>query len=196
MATPVPPAPDTRCVICLTPLGPADAKTSCPSCRTPYHAECWAENRGCAVYGCPKVPPTEGRGAVEIPPAYWGQEDKPCPACGATILAAAVRCRHCGATFESSRPQGAREFQERRALAQRLPELRRKTILLFIFCLLPCAAPVTAVAGAIWYQSQRDSISALPALYAGLARLGLAVAAGQTVAIFVAVILYALLRTG
>jgi hypothetical protein len=24
----------------------------CPECNVPYHAECWQENNGCAVYGC------------------------------------------------------------------------------------------------------------------------------------------------
>jgi hypothetical protein len=29
--------------------------TSCPSCKHIYHADCWAENRGCAAYGCDQV---------------------------------------------------------------------------------------------------------------------------------------------
>src|ERR1700722_19641558 len=59
------------CAICQSPLSDGEAKVACPDCHTEYHAECWQENQGCAVYGCAQVPDTEGRSALEVPTAYW-----------------------------------------------------------------------------------------------------------------------------
>lgn len=42
------------CSICQCPVE-ADEQTACPQCRQPYHAECWQENQGCAIYGCSQV---------------------------------------------------------------------------------------------------------------------------------------------
>src|SRR5579872_4876548 len=109
-----------NCAICLSPIGPEDEKTVCPSCNAVYHAECWKENGGCAVYGCAQVPAIEKRQAIEIPVSYWGQENKKCPSCGNEILAAAVRCRHCGTVFQSARPQESDEFRHRTAVSERL----------------------------------------------------------------------------
>src|ERR1700689_4080854 len=99
------PVSGTLCAICQSPFAADDESTPCPACRSVYHSDCWQENGGGAGYGWPQVSPAEGRVALEIPAAYWGQEEKPCPRCKRQILAAAVRCRHCGATFSSSRPE-------------------------------------------------------------------------------------------
>src|SRR5689334_2486971 len=94
-----------KCPYCLSAFADGDEVETCPGCRAGYHRGCWQENGGCAVYGCAHVPAVESRRAIEVPMSYWGQENKPCPSCGQQILAAAVRCRHCGATFASARPQ-------------------------------------------------------------------------------------------
>src|SRR5262245_33786030 len=39
----------------------------CPACAAPHHEECWHENRGCAVYGCPEAPEDEPKMAVPNP---------------------------------------------------------------------------------------------------------------------------------
>src|SRR5437867_6392692 len=121
----------TVCAICQSPLGPIEAMTSCPACYAQYHSECWQENGGCAVYGCAQVPAVEQRRSIEIPVSVCGQEQKPCPACDREILAAAVRCRHCGATFASARPEDAGQFQKRVAQTERLPEVHRQVIGIF-----------------------------------------------------------------
>src|SRR5262249_1547348 len=149
-------------------------------CHAPYHSECWQENAGCAVYGCPQVPPTAHREALEIPAAYWGQENKPCPACGQQILAAAVRCRHCGATFASGRPEPPGEFRRRADIDAHRPRLRRQVIWFFVFCVMPFVAPVAVLLGLAWYSSHREAIRALPALYPGLCKIALGVGIGQT----------------
>jgi len=184
------------CAICLTPIAAADAKTACPECHAEYHAECWQENSGCAVYGCPQVPAVEKRQAMEIPMSYWGQENKQCPKCGQIILAAAVRCRNCGATFESARPQEAEEFRQRTEQTERLPAIRRTVVWLFIFSVVPCLAPIGAVWGAVWYPAHREDVRALPTLYGALCKIGLGVAVGQTVAVVVLTLLFTLVRHG
>jgi hypothetical protein len=183
-----------RCAFCLTDLAETDDATSCPQCQTKYHAECWTENGGCAVYGCSRGPTVEARRAIEIPVSYWGRENKPCPACGKEILAAAMRCRHCGATFDSARPQDAAEFQERTVREQRLPGTRKMVICLFIFCVIPCLAPIGAIWGAVWYPQNRQDVAALPSIYGALCKIGLGVAVIQVGAVFVLALLYFGLR--
>lgn len=185
-------APSLRCGICQSPVEAVEASTSCPDCRASYHPDCWEENGGCASYGCPGVPPTEARTGLEVPPAYWGQETKACPACGQTIQAAAIRCRACGATFESGGPQDRQEFARRRALAAARPGLQRTAIALFVLCLLPCTAPLAALVGVVWYLGHRRELAGLPALYPGLVRIGLGVGLGQTAWIVGVVVVYAL----
>ncbi len=181
------------CAICQTPIEPGAQVQTCPSCASSYHSECWGENSGCALYGCPGVPKTEGRQGLEVAPSYWGQENKPCPACGQTILAAAIRCRHCGATFDSSRPVDAAQYRQQRQLQSQLPSLRRSAIALFIFSLLPCTAPIAAVLGEVWHHVHRREVAALPPLYSGLVRLGLRIAQFQTLGAIIAVVVYAFL---
>jgi hypothetical protein len=40
------------CSYCQTPVKNSDELFFCPSCNSPYHKDCWFENKGCAVYGC------------------------------------------------------------------------------------------------------------------------------------------------
>jgi hypothetical protein len=140
------------------------------------------------------VPPTEHRNTLEIPSSYWGQENRPCPACNREILAAAMRCRHCGATFSSGRTEERTEFQKRTEINERLPAARRNIVVLFVFSVIPFVAPLAAVVGAIWYWSNRDTIRALPALYRGLCKIALALGAGQTVLIAIMLMLFSAFR--
>jgi RING finger family protein len=174
----------------MTGLVADDDPVSCPSCATRYHADCWTENHGCATYGCPEVPPTEGLRSLEVAPSYWGQEQKACPSCGTSILAAAVRCRTCGATFQTARPEASTEFQRRQDLGRRRPGLKRTVVVLFVLAVLPCTAVVGGVAGAVWYSLHKDDLRALPALYPALARLGFLIGLGQTVLALAAAGLY------
>jgi hypothetical protein len=187
-------ASSQNCAICLSPVGAADEQTVCPACQAVYHAECWKENGGCAVYGCAQVPVVEKRQAIEIPVSYWGQENKKCPNCGNEILAAAVRCRYCGTVFESARPQEAVEFQQRSELTQRLPASRHTVVALFVFSLLPCLAPIGAVWGIIWYSTHREDLRALPSLYGAATKIGLGIAIGQTIALVVITAWFTLLH--
>ena len=182
------------CAICQSPVSPGEAKTACPACGAEYHTECWEENGGCAIYGCAQVPQVEQRRSVEIPVSFWGQEKKPCPACGREILAAAVRCRHCGATFASSKPEDTQAFQARSALEQRLPRARQLVLWQFILSILPCTAPVGGVWGLFWHSSHREELAALPPLYGALSKIGIVVGLGQSLLVVAMAILYGVLH--
>jgi hypothetical protein len=190
-----PPASSILCAICQTAIAPEAPRTDCPGCKAQYHAECWAENKGCAVYGCSQVPATEGRAAVEVPVAYWGQEYKPCPVCNTQILAAAVRCRHCGSVFQTARPLDSSEFSIAASHEAQAPRLRRSIIWLFVLCLIPFTAPVAAIIGLIWRHSRVEEIRKLPSLYGALANIGVGVGVVQTVVIVLLAMVFSLLRS-
>ena len=175
----------SSCAICLTSLGADDAATACPACGAPYHAECWSDNGGCAVYGCRMVPTTEGLKPLEIPPAFWGREDKNCPVCNALIAAMAVRCRHCGAAVEA-RPEEKSVYARRQARRERAPALRRGAMTLVILSLVPILAAFAALGGWLFYRRNRDEIRRLPGSADGLYRIAIAVATAQSVIIVLA----------
>jgi hypothetical protein len=172
--------PAAVCPYCLSALGGEGGVTACPGCGAVYHEECWRENGGCGVYGCSQAPPPAPRQSAEIPPSFWGQENKPCPACGREILAAAVRCRHCGATFASAQPEDAAAFNRRAEQERRLPQAQRIVVWIFVLSVIPCLAPIGGVWGLVWYPSNRSDVEALPAFYSALCKIGIAVGLGQT----------------
>lgn len=180
----------TLCAVCQTPVKQGEDLVNCPGCNAPYHRECWEYNKGCGVYGCAQVPATEKLDALEVPVSYWGKEEKNCPVCKKVILAAAIRCRHCGATFASARPESALDFSRRMVVEQALPRARKIGIWLLVLSILSCTAPFAAVAGPIWYFSHRREIDALPSLYAALCRIALVVAIAQTALAVLSAIAY------
>lgn len=181
-----------KCPYCLAVL--EGEQETCSGCRAAYHRECWVENGGCAVYGCTCVPAVESRRAIEIPNSFWGQENKPCPACGQQILAAAVRCRHCGSTFTSARPQDAAEFQRGSQLRDRLPEIKREAAIVFALSVFPFAAPVGAVWGYIFRKKHQAHFDELPPFTLALHRIGLIAAPVLTVVLIVMTVLYVAVR--
>ena len=182
------------CPICQTEIQPDEECGHCPECNALYHPECWQENGGCAVYGCKQVPATDSRSAIEIPVSFWGQEQKPCPACGMQIQAAAVRCRHCGATFASARPVDQVEHRQGIEEKKRKPGLQRGVLLLFAFSVFPFTAPIAAIAGSLWRTGNREAIRKLPSFYNALSIISLIIGGGQTVLIVLMGILYSMTR--
>jgi predicted amidophosphoribosyltransferase len=182
-----------NCAVCQSMIAAGESTAACPACGAPYHPECWEYNGGCGVYGCHAAPATDKRGSLEVPAGYWGQENKPCPVCQQEILAAALRCRHCGAMFESAQPEDGSSYRARSRQTDRLPALRRASIGLFVLGILPCTAPLAAIIGGVWFARNRSDIAALPAMHGAMCRLGLGVAAGQTLLLIVASILFAAL---
>src|SRR5580704_8067573 len=91
------------CPVCRAPA--IDESIECPDCHARHHQECWIYNNGCGKYGCASAPTPEKLSDLEVPPSFWGQSEKECPACHNRIQAAALRCRHCGAVFSTAQPQ-------------------------------------------------------------------------------------------
>ncbi|WP_395741997.1 RING finger protein [Prosthecobacter sp.] len=182
------------CTICLTSIDHDGEPVACPTCQAPYHLECWTDNRGCGVYGCQSAPQVELRTALEIPVSYWGQENKPCPGCGRSIAAAAVRCRHCGVTFSSAQPQDAAAFRAKENLTARLPGTRRTLLILFSLCILPLTAPLGVVLMGIWYPLRLKEVRALPSFHGALCKIGLGIGLLETAAIIFMSLLYGAFR--
>lgn len=177
------------CAICMSSIEAGDAATQCPGCASAYHEDCWNENGGCAVYGCANVPKTEGLKALEIPPAFWGREDKDCPRCGAKIMALAVRCRHCGSEVEA-RPEEKAAFDRRAARRERTPKLRRMALAFVAMSLLPGLSLIALIAGPLYFKRNRDDIRRLSGGTEGLYRIAIATAAAQCTILTLGVVAY------
>ncbi len=52
------------CPYCRTPFEADDEVVTCPSCGTAHHADCFAENGGCTVFGCSQAPVEEPKISV------------------------------------------------------------------------------------------------------------------------------------
>ncbi|HLV85936.1 MAG TPA: RING finger protein [Candidatus Sulfotelmatobacter sp.] len=55
------------CPYCRSPIGDGDAALACEGCGTPHHADCYAENGGCTIFGCSKAPGDEPKLRVSTP---------------------------------------------------------------------------------------------------------------------------------
>lgn len=55
------------CPYCRTPISEDEQVTACEGCDTRHHAECYAENGGCTIFGCSCVPPEEPKLIVSAP---------------------------------------------------------------------------------------------------------------------------------
>jgi len=169
----------TLCPFCQTPIEAGTEAVPCPACGARHHADCWQDNEGCGVYGCRGAPAVARRRSVEIPVSYWGQEHKLCPKCGAEIMATALRCRHCGATFDVAQPQSADEASRSEAAKSQGPSLRRGAVWLFVLCVVPLTAPLGLLYALVWYPSRREALRLQPSLYGALCRLGVGIGIAQ-----------------
>jgi TM2 domain-containing membrane protein YozV len=53
------------CPYCRSAVGEAEGeRKDCPGCGTPHHADCFAENGGCTVFGCANAPSDEAKVTV------------------------------------------------------------------------------------------------------------------------------------
>jgi hypothetical protein len=61
-----------ECGICQSSIYPNETTHPCPKCGLVFHAECWADNFGCAAYGCEQVnalaPREDPAAAKPLPP--------------------------------------------------------------------------------------------------------------------------------
>ncbi len=57
----------STCPYCRMPIAEDDVIAECALCHTPHHQECWEENKGCTVFGCPESPEEEEK--ISVAPA-------------------------------------------------------------------------------------------------------------------------------
>ena len=133
--------------------------------------------------------------ATSIDSTRLSASRRTCPNCGGEILAAAVRCRHCGAMFQNARPEEREEFRARHEIELRLPAARKTAVGIFIACLLPFIGFVGTIFGCVWMLRHRSELRALPAIYGVLCRLGVVVGLVQTVGTIAAAMIYSTLHS-
>jgi TM2 domain-containing membrane protein YozV len=55
------------CPYCRTKIGGEDGPMVCEGCGTAHHADCYAENGGCTIFGCSRAPGDEPKVSVSSP---------------------------------------------------------------------------------------------------------------------------------
>ena len=168
---------DLFCALCQSGIAAAEATSSCPSCGAVYHRDCHEENGGCGNYGCPSVPQDAQQAASVVAPSVWGAERKDCPACSARIRAAAVRCRHCGAMFETRDPMTIAEYQDAKHKKTHLQRLGTMAVMVLVGGVIPCTAPLILLIAPLIYWPQRRLVSDLSPMYRLFLYLGLSLSA-------------------
>jgi len=133
------------CAVCQTDILAGEEVVCCPSCSLPYHAECWRDNAGCAQYGCPSAPrTTKPEPTIQDAGTTWN-EDKCCPACGEKIKGKAVKCRFCGATFQTREAMTSGTYAEREYEGRDAVKTRNQVILIFLLSATGILSPIMAI---------------------------------------------------
>lgn len=133
------------CTICQTGIVAGEQIVHCPSCALPFHRECWAENRGCSAYGCESAPQTVKQTVTAEPTSNAWSGEKPCPACYRVIKAQALKCRFCGATFDTRDVVAQEEYSRREYEGAQYAAARNKVLAMFLGAALGCTAPIALI---------------------------------------------------
>lgn len=86
-------AADCVCPVCCTRLSESDGTVVCPDCKMVYHQDCWADNNGCATYGCPSS------GCLAPPPLAIHQDEAEVTSTQSALTAnsdSTIKCPYCG----------------------------------------------------------------------------------------------------
>ena len=166
-----------KCLICKSPIQPAEPAKTCEKCLNVFHQECWDANGGCGTPGCSELPKTDRKGGEPWVQSYWGATSKTCPACKETISVGLLVCPYCQQSFDSECPVTTEELKGRLTglpteEEPRPPQLRG-AVTIFIAGLLGFLAPVNLVWGSIWYRRNRKALKAASAAHNLLALIGL-----------------------
>jgi hypothetical protein len=133
------------CPICRSAIEREQLVHRCPECDIIHHEECWREVGGCGTFGCKQAPSIDkSEQSVQAPLTAWG-DTKDCPICGEKIKSIALRCRYCGAQFDSVDPLSAADLRNQHASRQQTNQLKTIIVATFITSLLGCPAPLTLI---------------------------------------------------
>jgi TM2 domain/Prokaryotic RING finger family 1 len=76
------------CPYCRTKIGAEDQSLKCEGCGTAHHADCYAENGGCTIFGCSKAPGDEPKVSVSTPELVAVATSAPVPVTSARLPSA------------------------------------------------------------------------------------------------------------
>jgi hypothetical protein len=156
---------ELTCSICLTKFAAGEIVRRCSSCDQLYHEECWAEVGGCGTFGCTQGPTVDkSESTPQAPLTAWGDE-KDCPICGETIKSIALKCRYCGATFDTADPLTVADLRKSARQRDQLQQIRQSVIALFVVGLLGACAPLIAVVSAVYLIPKRAELAKCGPLY-------------------------------
>jgi hypothetical protein len=167
-------ASGTICPTCQTPISADEPATVCPVCKQAHHEECWNEVGGCAIYGCEAAPQFEKKPDTQPITSAWG-DFKACPMCGEQIKAIALKCRFCGANFDTVDPLSVADLRKRADRVEGGKSIRTTVIILFAFSVIGLLAPIMLLISLIWVLRNRENISRVSPgmLVLGYAAIGL-----------------------
>ena len=160
-----------RCLVCQSSITADEAACLCPSCRSAFHRECWDEIGGCGSYGCELMAQAPKTTLEHAGSQGWGDE-KVCPRCNKTILAAAQKCRYCKTVFPTAAPMSQHEFQEWQREQATLKPTRTAAVMLFLTSLIGFLAPVVLGIGLFWILRSRATLEKAGGRYMILAYFG------------------------
>lgn len=67
------------CPYCRAPISEEEPLTACDGCGTRHHADCYAENGGCTIFGCSCAPAEEPKLTVSAPDLLQAHHSAPTP---------------------------------------------------------------------------------------------------------------------
>jgi TM2 domain-containing membrane protein YozV len=67
------------CPYCRANIGSEDGAMVCEGCGTAHHADCYAENGGCTIFGCSRAPGDEPKVSVSTPELVAAAAPAPLP---------------------------------------------------------------------------------------------------------------------
>jgi hypothetical protein len=161
------------CPICLSAVEKEQIVHRCPDCDIVHHDECWQEIGGCGTFGCKQAPSVDKSDqSAQAPLTAWG-DTKDCPVCGEKIKSIALRCRYCGAQFDSVDPLSAADLRHQFSARQRTGQLKTIVVMTFGFSLVGCLAPLTLIFALAYLLPRRTEIAKAGPLVSVLAWLSI-----------------------
>ncbi|HPZ07964.1 MAG TPA: RING finger protein [Candidatus Eremiobacteraeota bacterium] len=160
----------SSCHICFNSIEKGEEVTTCPSCKSTFHRECWNEYGGCSIYGCKNAPEYKKEDLDEkYSRAQWGQEKKVCPYCSEEISIDTLECPLCHEKFQSAEPLRRQNIYKQPEIIvpedSEVKEARYLSIALFIFSLMGCLSPFILILCPVWYLQNRDKIRMTSPVY-------------------------------
>lgn len=156
----------SRCAICHTLIEAEDPVEECPECHQRYHAVCWSELGGCAIFGCSQAVQGEKPPAQAVVGGGWG-DTKTCPSCGNEIGSSLLVCG-CGARFPWADPMSVETYESWLYEKQELKRIHQRLVILFLVTLLGLTAPISGFLAGSYAHRNRHRLAGSEGTYLAL----------------------------